>query len=161
MKSKKKAGKSGLQPKVLKAKKVLKVEARRFSGKEMRDALRHAEDVFDRAGISFFLLKEVARLVKDGQELENLPALTLGVVSTDFGGVQKRLLKTTMEYLGNSYEASDKKIEFKHKGVPIKVKVISVHRRFFSNPDNVYYDYTQFRIPNQFEKYWRMRFMVR
>lgn len=132
-----------------------------FSSLQLDEALKFAEDVFDRANIVFFLLGDTAIQVHDNGKLDQLPEITLGVVKTDWGEIQQRLFRTAMEFLGKEWKDTGTSIEFENLGVPIRTKVFKKHRRFFGNLDNIFYNYTQYLIPNQFEKYRKMRNLMR
>ena len=110
-----------------------------------------------------FLFDETAQRMKESNVLQYLDHLEFAVVKPGFGETQRRLLKTVFE---NFYPAELKwKInldgaEFEHEGVPIKLKVIKKNIEFFSNPDTMFYRGREFRVPNQWDKYWRMRKVI-
>ena len=148
MKSKKANGETGQEPEL-------------FSALLLDDALRHADDVFDRANINFFLAGETAIQVMDGKKLDLLPEISLGLRMTDWGEIQQRLFLTTMEYLEEDWKKTKDGFEFAKGAVPIRVKVMKKHNKFFNNLDNVFYDFTQFLVPNQFKTYRKMRNLMR
>lgn len=149
--STKKTGGSGSVPKAPKL----------FSEVELLAALREMEGDFEGACIAFFLLDETAIQVKDEDKLDQLPEITIGVTVANWGDIQQRLFRTRMEYVEKPWKKTKYGFRFKCAGVPIKVKVIKRHRKFFSNLNTVFFDFATFNIPNQFEKYRKMRFMVR
>ncbi|MCP3682087.1 MAG: hypothetical protein GY861_05290 [bacterium] len=132
-----------------------------FKKEQLDNALRYAEDVFERACMDFFLLDETAIQIKDRNTLDQLPELSLGVTVANWGEIQQRLFRTAMEFLDKDWKETEYGFAFEKDGVPIKVKVIKKHRRFFGNLNTIFYDYTNFFIPNQFDKYRKMRYMVR
>jgi len=162
MKFQKKTGKNGWQPK--------------FDGKsgELKAALYYTKEVFEAAQIPFFCLGEMARQMRDKEELRQLPAITVGILKKHLTQDTRKTLAMILK--GSSlarsradWEIGENLISFdyvpepmkKHPVVPIKVKVLSVHHKHFDFPDTIFYDYTEYKMPNNFEKYFRMKGMVR
>ena len=139
---------------------------------ELDAALYYAvKEVMDNAFIPCFLLGETARQIVDGERLHQLPAITLGIRDRHLTEDTRKIL--IMLLRGNSlsrgprmdWEINENLITFdyvnpekpEHPIVPIKVQIIKVNHEFFEYPDTIFYDYTEYRIPNSFKGYWEVK----
>jgi len=133
---------------------------RLYSHDELYDALLFVQDILDRAAIPCLVLGDVANtlFLQDDSELK-APKIEIGIkkteMTTDHVGMLNDLLR------GNSaveeLEFSNKYIRFVYKEVPIFIKVIKNRYKFIDDPDLRMYFIEEFKIPNPFQQYWKMR----
>ena len=124
------------------------------------DALNFALDTFEAAQLVVFAYKDMARILVNGDMLQNLSELTFGVAKPGFGPTQRKMLTTVFENFypkDLKWKVNFKGAEFEHEGVPVKLTVINRHFEFFGNPNSLFYKGRQVRVPNEWEKYWKMR----
>lgn len=134
-----------------------------------------AHDVLDPSFIPCLVLGETARQIVDGERLHQLPYIELGILEKDFTEASRKYLPAILK--GDSlsrgprtdWKIEKNLIEFdyksgehpEHGSVPIKVKIIKTYKEFFEYPDTVFYDYSEYRIPNSFASYWEARDKVK
>lgn len=146
-------------------KKVKKVKGPKvFDGGqgELDKALDYAWDIFNRAGVPICLLGEVARQLKDGEKLHQLEYIDLAVLDQHIRESGQKMLKTVIEgpwrVPNMNYKISKDKVSlFSEDGVPIKVRIIKKDTKYFEYPDTVFYLAGEYRVPNSFEGYWKVR----
>jgi len=130
-----------------------------------------AHDVFDPSFIPCLLLGETARQIVEHERLHQLPYIELGILEKDFTEASRKYLPAILK--GDSLSRGPRTdwkiekdlIEFdyksnehpEHGNVPVKVKIIKGHQKFFEYPDTIFYDYSEYRIPNSFEGYWKVK----
>lgn len=148
-----------MKPKVIKkAKPVAKV----FEGDELTRALEYAWDIFNRAHIPIYLLGETARQPKDGELLHDLEFIDLAVLDNHINAPSKKMLQIVIEgpwrVPNMNYKIGKDLIEFQSSdGVPIKARIIKKDKKFFEYADTVFYSTGEYRIANQWVKYWKVR----
>ena len=133
-----------------------------LSNDELVSALYSVYDLFDRLNTPFFLLGETAKAAVEGIHLEGD---TLYVGTRDVELIPDRLnwLKT----FEPTTEIGDDEIKYKQKvdttGADVNVVIKRVKRsyEFIKNPDQVVYMHETWKIPNQFDKYWKVRAILR
>lgn len=125
---------------------------------ELDRALEFAWDVTNRAGLPICLVKETARQLRDGERLHHLPCLEAVVLEGDYSVPTKKMLKIVLPKL----KLGKNKFELlSEDGVPIRFEVIRKQKRFFKYADTVFYNVGEFRIPNSWDAYWKMRHLVK
>jgi hypothetical protein len=90
-----------------------------------------------------------------GEEL-NVDKIEIGILDKDFRETTRRLFST---FLPN-VELKDI-IIIEGEGVPIEIKIIKKHYKFFEHPDNVFYMADEYKIPNPWYRYWKSRFLIK
>jgi len=147
-----------------KAKKVVKEEVLFEGGGEgpLDKALDYAGDIFGRAGVPICLAREMARQVRDGEKLHALPFVDLVVLDKHVRESGSKMLRTVIEgpwrVPNMNYKVSKKMIEFfSEDGVPIRAQIVKSNTKYFDNPDTAFYGVSEYRIPNQWDKYWKVR----
>ena len=170
----KKTGESGWK----KAKPVKEKKEKIFDGYlgELNAALFYAyHDVFDPSFCPCLVIGETARQMVDGEKLHLLPYIELGILEKDLAEDPKRYLESILK--GDSitrgprtdWKIGKDLIEFNYKSdehpehgvVPVKVKIIKKYQKFFHYPDTVFYDNSEYRIPNSWERYWKIRKLIK
>ena len=172
MKSLKTTGKSGLK----KVEPLKPVEEILFDNRKgaLDAALYYAKDILERSQIPFFCLGEMVRQMIEDNRIQHLPVITLGVYEKDFSPKKDTLIECLK---GNSlsrgprkdWEISEDFIKFDyvpepmidHPVVPIVVQRIKKSYKYFDYPDTVFYDYSEYRIPNSFSYYWSERHLIK
>lgn len=153
-------------------KNMKKVEPIFDGGKgELDAALYYAKDNLEKSQIPFFCLGEMARQMIEDNHLHQLPAITLGILEKDLTEDTRKILEECLK--GNSLSLGPRKdweigedfIRFDyvpepmvdHPVVPVEVQIIKGSYKYFEYPDTVFYDFTEYRIPNSFSYYWSER----
>jgi len=129
---------------------------------ELDKALDYAWDIFNRAGVPVCILGEGARQLKDGEKLHQLEFIDIAVLDKHVRVSGQKMLRTVIEgpwrVPNMNYEFGKDMIEFfSEDGVPIKARIIKKTTKYFENPDTVFYLAGEYRIPNSFEGYWKVR----
>ena len=121
--------------------------------------LEDLEYIFEGASIPFILLNETARRVKNVEDLKGIEVLEIGV-----------LKKSMNEYVERTFrdrwgEWKDKNVEvtlaYSGQKMPVNIKFIKGKYSIFDNLDTVPYYGGMFKLPNPFEKYWKMRNLIK
>jgi len=133
---------------------------------ELERALLYAEDIFGRAMIQFCVAGEMARQMRDGEKLHQLPCINLVILEKHIKGEPKKFLKTVIEgpfkVSNMNYKVTSDLVEFASlDGVPIRAKIIKKDIKYFENSDTVFYGVGEYRIPNPWDKYWKVKNLVR
>ena len=149
-----------------------------FSSDKLDAALMSLFDVFEKAACPFFLLGETARsILKDGKL--NGEYLEVGIydrwataeVLSALNTVVNLLALETDEGWENQErgwgakvfrEKRDKviTIEFRVDDVPVVVRVVKKKSKYFSNLDSVVYNFDDYKIPNPFDSYYKVRGLI-
>lgn len=127
-----------------------------YEHKELLDALYYMHDLFDRALVPFFLIGITAKCAVKNEELSG-DALHLGVRKLDLTQSGMNVLSI----LTNAEEVTEKRIIYKTGGVPVHVHIYQKENRMITNPEYVMYMYESFRVPNQFDKYWKVKHLLK
>ena len=120
-------------------------------------ALHYLEDKFERAMIPFVLLKNTAKNAVQNMNFDQDDPVEVGVVRKDYTESGRSILKMLLP----EAEFGEDDIKLEHEGAPVHIKIINRNYKVFSNPDTVFYGVTEFRVPNPFKDYWKMRHLVR
>ncbi len=119
------------------------------------NALYFLEDIMGRCQIPFVLLGETAREVYHNLDADlNNPKIEAGVKQKD---LTESGFKTLKMFLPPKTEITDKSIKFTQKDTEVEIKIIKKKWKFLENPDTIFYRLAEFRIPNPFTKYWKVR----
>lgn len=123
-----------------------------YKEEDYRKALREAGDLLDRALLIHFVLGDTAKRIVDQKPLEGIEKITLGVRER---ALNEYALSTLKTMVGDNWR------ELEFGGVPVEIKVIKNDRGLMEHPDIVFYGYDEYFIPNSFEKYWKMRGLIK
>lgn len=121
------------------------------------EALYFVEDVFGRAMVPFVLLGETAKAIIENADRRVESKIEIAVHEkqlTEYG------VSTLKMLLPPDAKWTKSKIVFEHHETPVEVKILKRHYRFLMNPDQAFYRLTHFRVPNNFPKYWKARFIL-
>lgn len=123
-------------------------------------ALRDANDVFERAMLPAILLGDVAYQVK--MEKRDGFSDTVSVDHLEWGIPKKNLTQEIVSLFKTwGFTPTDTGYEYTIQGVPVKIKVYERNYNFLTNPDLVFYGVDEFKVPNPFEKYWKVRNLIK
>lgn len=123
---------------------------------KLRDALFNVQDMLERSMISFILLDDTAKQVKEDQKLK-LEEISVGILKKDLTQSGFSMLRSLVSDL----YVSDDNLSYKYKGVTIVIWIIHRNYKFFQAPDTVFYEIENFRIPNPFKQYYNARYLVK
>ncbi len=127
-----------------------------FNPDQLRLALFYVENALERVSTPFIVLGDVAYCLRNGVQL-NAKKVVVGVKKLEFMEDRKDTFKQMLSR--NVVEENDK-ISFEFEGVPIIIKLYKNDYGFLQYPDQVNVEYGTWRIPNNFDKYWKMRHLV-
>ena len=102
----------------------------------------------------FLVLGETARCLKED---------TVLVGNGIDVGIEDRYVDSSLLGIVKEYAhavVTDKGFIYDFNGVPVRCKFIKKKYECLAFPDVKFYGPEQYRIPNQFEKYWKMRFII-
>lgn len=127
------------------------VKAPEFTHEQLRDALFNAEDIFDRAMATFYVLGETARhIVKNEEDLTGDSEVHLGVR-------KNQLTKETLVVLHDwipDLEESEYQLNYVFQGVPVIIDIIHGDYEVLKNPNPLFYKVSQYFVPNPWTLYW-------
>ena len=135
-----------------------------FSQTQLDEAFNHFNDIMDRCLCSFVLFGETARSIKQDEKLQG-DGIYAGVRILDFTQSTSSMLTTMASnvdiHLGiENFKKTEKVFNWEFKGIPIRIKLVHRRYKFIDNPDFVWYYAENYKIPNPFNKYWKMRFLI-
>ena len=127
----------------------------KMRGNEGWLTLRWISDLLTSCQIPHFLLGETSQQAIADVEL-NVDKIEIGVLKKNFNETTKRLFLTFLPGL----ELGDV-VKLERDEIPIEIKIIQRHYGFFDNPDNVFYMADEYKIPNPYQKYWEVRYLIK
>ena len=135
-----------------------------FTKLELDAALYHLTDIMDRCICYFSLVGETLRSIKDDNQLKGT-VIYVAIRRLDFSESAQSMLATLSRgvdlRLGiDDYQKDGDYISWKFKGVPISIKIVHRKYEFFNNPSFMFYMGEDYRIPNPFNKYWKIRNLI-
>ena len=122
-------------------------------------ALEELEYIFEGATIPYILLGETARRVKDTEPLEGLPELEIGVLKRTMSDYVERTFKDRWGDWKN--KTVNVTLAYSGKDIPVNIKFIEKDYSVFKNPDQKFYFSGNQKIGNPFDKYWKMRNLIK
>ena len=125
------------------------------SKKSGNEALRWIADTLTWSQIPFFLLGETGEKVLVEDELL-VDKVEIGILEKNFNDTTQRLFRGFVR----DAEYGDT-VKLEREGVPIELKIIKKHYKFFENPDTVFYRADEYKIPNPWHKYWKSRYLIK
>jgi hypothetical protein len=141
-----------------------------FSPLLIDDALMNLQDYLERASLTYVVLGDVANELykkRDAYiETDKIEVAVLRRYYTVSGGKMFNEIIMRDDYIDKveSILADNKvrKISYLYKNeVPVIVRVLDKDWSFLQTPDRVFYKFSEFPLPNPFEKYWVSRGLVR
>lgn len=130
---------------------TMKKSTSKYPHLDLLQTLFYMEDVLDRAQVPFLVLKDTAKSVYEESDLKE--PIHIGIM-------RKHLMKanvSTLKSLLNGANFDDGKLTVIHNNIPIYIDIIDMNLSFFKYPDFKFYYITQFRLPNPFPNYYRMK----
>lgn len=127
-----------------------------YTTQQLDVALAYVEELMERTQCPYVLLTHTAKAVKDNELLSG-PYVHIGVTEKHFGPYTRQLFNIVdpvVEVDGNDWM-------IKTSGAPIRLQLINKDYQFFKNPDQVFYNYAQYPLPNPFEKYWKAKGLIK
>ena len=115
-------------------------------------ALLYIEDMLDRSLIDFVLIGKTAKEVV-ANEAELSTPLKIGVLKKNWTESGIGMLKMLIQ----EATFNEKSVTLEHEDVPIQIKIIQGNYKNLQNPDKVFYNVTEFSIPNPFKNYYLYR----
>jgi hypothetical protein len=139
------------------------VSGEKFSSDQLQAALVEVWDLFDRAMCPFMAFREIARQMSQRQIPHDLSVLEFGVksehITPEVASVFKTFAKDVAVRLGK--DGQPIAIRFFANKVPVVITVVKRNYPVLDHPDTVTHLIEDFKIPNPFDKYWKMRFFIR
>lgn len=127
-----------------------------YTHEQLHNALLNAQDMLERSQITFITLNDTALQLKQEVPVLNLQRIDLGIQKkylTDSCFSMLKSLVPNLEEKGLNYY-------YEFQGVPIQIRIIHRHYKFFDRPDSRFYYLSEFPLPNPFEDYWKARHFV-
>ena len=126
-----------------------------FSEDELHKALMFIEDIMERAVVHYMVMRDTAYSIYHEEKLKGRE-ITVGILKKN---ITKEVL-WTFETLLKDIRITERGFIYLYGKIPIVVKFINKHYKFFDCPNFKYYRVGQYEIANPFEKYWNMRYFV-
>lgn len=137
------------------------------SSEELRPAMMFVWDIFDRGQIKYFMLGEIAKQLKEGDEnTENTLIADQIEVGCMRGNLTYALYSLFREMLPEGFEEIKtakgdlKKITFEYSNVPVVIRVFDKDYGVFGDLDVKFYDRECVFIPNPFDRYWQIKGII-
>lgn len=127
-------------------------ETKQIPTRELNLALMDIEDVMERAMCPYFLLGETARCVYKHEDLHG-DSIEVGVLDTS---LTKEVLSVFKQYIGE-ITTDLKTITYIWNGVTISIRIVKQNYTFLKNPQDGFYNFGDYKLPNSFEDYWPWR----
>lgn len=131
-----------------------------LSSWDIGEALRELYDTFERIMHNGVLLGEVAKQIKE----EKRDGLDRHIeVSEIEWGLPKKNLTPEVASLFKTwgFTPTETGYEYKIGNVPVKIRVYSRKYKFLENLDVAFYGVDEFRLPNPFNTYWKVRNLIK
>lgn len=137
-------------------------KAPEFTSMQLEKALDYADHIMNCLPIDFFLMDELANYIYKNQPDTWLAA---GSVDTISIGVRRHWITpevvTTLKTLIPTLGTMPNEWQFDHMGVPIRVTIVERNYTYLQNLDFKFHLSGEYKIPNPFEKYWSVRYLVK
>ncbi len=123
-------------------------------------AMRNLYDTVEAALLPYVLLGDAARQIHDGVDGYN--GNDLKVTKIEWGFNQSNLTAEIVSLFHQwDFKQTDYGFKYMFEQVPVEVHVFKKKYRLFDMPDMRFYGPDMFKIPNEFEKYWKARFILK
>ncbi len=123
-------------------------------------AMRNLYDTCEAGLLPYVLLGEAARQLHDG--IDGYNGNDLKVSKLEWGIPASQLTPEVVSLFHQwDFKETDYGFSYMFEEVPVEVHIFQKKYRFFKMPDMRFYGPDLFKIPNEFEKYWFMRHMVK
>lgn len=115
-------------------------------------ALQRGEWLLEGASLPVIVIGEVAERLKNNKPLDNVQEVEFGIRES---ALSKYALSTLKTWLGENWQ------ETENEGVPIHFRVFKNDRGLLKRPDMASFWGGWYKIPNPFEKYWKIRGLLK
>ncbi len=123
-----------------------------FTHDQLLDALMWCHDAFDRASMTFFLIYDTYKQVKNGDDLRG-NSLTIGVRKPEWVSGGQRILEAYIGMPDSIVEGKDYDIaKYWKDGVPVDIFIFP-DDLCFQQCDSIAYNYETFMLPNPYERF--------
>lgn len=123
------------------------------------NTLEELEFIFEGATIPYVLLGETARRVYNTEPLEGIDVLEIGVLKSSMSDYVERTFKDRWGDWKN--KTVDVTLAYNGKKIPVNIKFIEKDYSVFKNLDQKFYFSGNQKIANPFNKYWKMRNLIK
>jgi hypothetical protein len=136
-----------------------------FSKDELDSALYHAVDIMGRCLCPFILLGETARSIIEDDELKG-EGIYLGVKENCYTKEVESMMRTIASNVDlrlgvQDFQEVENGLTWVYRGIPISIQIIKRNYGFLQNFDNIFYMAEEYKIPNPFTDYWKIRSLVK
>lgn len=125
---------------------------------DINAVMRDIYDIGERLLIFPILLGETARQVYDHPDHMfdlDVPIVEWGIREAQMTPEVLSLFKTW------NFKENDKGYEYTFEHVPVQIYIIKKKWKFLENLDQKFYKVDDFKLPNPFNDYWKIRTLVR
>ena len=119
---------------------------------DMEKALATLKDYFERASVNFMLMGETGHAVFYEEGLSG-DFLEVGIRPTEMSDYAFRTLQAMIPGFGTASEPSG----FTIGTIPVRMYILRKDSEVFKYPDQKYYGYESYLVPNPFVKYYKNR----
>lgn len=138
--------------KTIKEVKPIKEAKPQFTQEQLREALFHVQDVFERCICQFFVLGDTARhIYKNEEPFVGDEDIHVGVRKAS---LTKEVMGMMRSYIPDLFETEAQLSYIHNNGVPVVIDVIHCEYEVLKNPDTRYYYISEFLLPNPWTQYW-------
>ena len=123
----------------------------------LTEVLEYTRNMFEACQVPLLLLQQTGYQAKIGQGISGT-AINTGVMRHNLTEFQFPMLKSIMP-TNTVYEPN--KITFVRNNVPVFIKIINRNYKFLQNPDTVLWQYEAFQVPNPWDDYYRVRYLIK
>ena len=116
------------------------------------NAMQRGEYLLESASLPVILMGEIAERLKRNKPINDIQAVEFGIKKSS---LSKYALSTLKMMIGKDWQKTE------HEGVTIIFRVIKQDKGFLKRPDQASFWGGIYKVPNPFNKYWRMRGLVR
>lgn len=127
-----------------------------FKEEELLTALQDVELMMNSILTPFVLLGETARCAYDNLPLTG-SRIVVGITKAHITPESLSTLKTQLKDI----MIQDNGFTYNVGKVPVTVKFIRNHYKFFDHPDKLPFMWDFYDIPNPFELYWEQRYFIK
>lgn len=136
-----------------------------YTTEQLQEALYHLVDILDRCICPFILLQDTAKTIIEFDRIGG-DGIYVGVRVKDYSDSVKSMMRTLSSNIDirlgiDGFTETDQGLFWTFKGIPINIKLIDRKYSCIETPDQIYYWGEDYRIPNPFSKYWKMRNLIK
>lgn len=126
------------------------------STSELNTALNDVVDLMERALLPFIVLGQTAMDMVNKKELSG-KAVEIGVMKKY---ITKEAKSTLMTFMGHRLIKQKYGYSYKADDVLVRIRIVKRDYAFFKHPDSVFYMSGEYKIPNPFNKYIKVKGLI-